>query len=335
VVGDILLDVVVRLDGLIQPDTDTYGHAVVGAGGQAANVAAWIAALGGSAALVSRHLIRQELRRHGVILHSPPAAPSTEPSSAPRREGQTGTVVSVATPDGRRTMLTDRGVTADLRPDKLDPAWFEGCDWHLPAHSLARSPLREATLALAARLPKLPVSVDYSSVIQALGVARFRELVVSLRPAVTFANHHKADLVGPSLSRRAPASAWSSSERAAVWWTAACTPPALSGRSTPPAPVTPSPPAGSSTPLVQVRWIQVATDGTPSWSTRNSMYQPGGARFGLAGTLAWSESLALATISRSTRRWPLSKEWVVTPFLISEAHRIPDACGVGMVMVWP
>jgi hypothetical protein len=76
VVGDILLDVVVRLDGLIQPDTDTYGHAVVGAGGQAANVAAWIVALGGSAALVGRHLIRQELRRRGVILHSPPAARS-------------------------------------------------------------------------------------------------------------------------------------------------------------------------------------------------------------------------------------------------------------------
>ena len=77
VVGDILLDVVVRLDGLIQPDSDIYGHAVVGAGGQAANVAAWIVALGGSAA-------------------------------------------------------------ADLRPDELDPAWFEGCGWlHLPAHSLA------------------------------------------------------------------------------------------------------------------------------------------------------------------------------------------------------
>jgi hypothetical protein len=37
VVGDIRLDVVVRLDGLIQPDTDTYEHAVVDAGGQAAN----------------------------------------------------------------------------------------------------------------------------------------------------------------------------------------------------------------------------------------------------------------------------------------------------------
>jgi hypothetical protein len=99
VVGDILLDVVVRLDGLIQPDTDIYGHAVVGAGGQAANVgaggqaanvAAWIVALGGSAALVGRHLIRQELRRHGVILHSPPAAPSTEPSSGLGREGGPG-----------------------------------------------------------------------------------------------------------------------------------------------------------------------------------------------------------------------------------------------------
>jgi sugar/nucleoside kinase (ribokinase family) len=111
---------------------------VVGAGGQAANVAAWIVALGGSASLVGRHLIRQELRRHGVILHSPPAAPSTEPSSGLGREGRTGTVVSVATPDGRRTMLTDRGVTADLRLDELDPAWFEGCGWHLPAHSLAR-----------------------------------------------------------------------------------------------------------------------------------------------------------------------------------------------------
>jgi hypothetical protein len=40
VVGDILLDAVVRLDGLIQPDTDTYGHAVIGAGGLATNIAA-------------------------------------------------------------------------------------------------------------------------------------------------------------------------------------------------------------------------------------------------------------------------------------------------------
>ena len=33
----------------------------------------------------------------------------------------------------------------------------------------------------------------------------------------------------------------------------------------------------------QEMWIQVAVDGTWFWSTRNSMYQPGGARVGVAG----------------------------------------------------
>ena len=38
--GDLLLDVVVRLDGPIAEDTDTYGRSRVAPGGQAANVAA-------------------------------------------------------------------------------------------------------------------------------------------------------------------------------------------------------------------------------------------------------------------------------------------------------
>lgn len=197
VVGDVLLDVVVKLDGPIRPDTDTYGRISVGAGGQAANVAAWIVALGGEAVLVGKlagdpaaHLVREELRRRGVRVCSPP----------PSGPGRTGTVVSVATPDGQRTMLTDRGVAAALRPAELDPAWFEGCGWlHVPTYSLARAPLRAATLAVAARLPAGAVSVDYSSVavIEALGVARFRELLLGLRPSVTFANEQEAELVGP------------------------------------------------------------------------------------------------------------------------------------------
>ena len=228
VVGDVLLDVVVKLDGPIALDTDAFGRTVVGAGGQAANVAAWIVALGGRAVLVGKlasdpaaRLIRQELRRRGVTVHSPQPRPGPTPGSSPSEglpggpsgddpsgEGRTGTVVSVATPDGRRTMLTDRGVAADLRPDELDPAWFERCGWlHVSAYSLARSTLREATLAITARLRGVPVSVDYASVavIQALGVARFRELVVALRPAVTFANEREAELVGPLPFPSAPA----------------------------------------------------------------------------------------------------------------------------------
>ena len=37
-VGDLLLDVVIRLDRPFTPDTDTYGESHAGAGGQAANV---------------------------------------------------------------------------------------------------------------------------------------------------------------------------------------------------------------------------------------------------------------------------------------------------------
>ena len=95
--GDLLLDVVVRLDGPIAPDTDTYGRTRVGAGGQAANVAAWVAALGGRARCVGKRVrdpagrvLVQELARLGVEV------------AGPETESRTGTVVSIATPDGKR-----------------------------------------------------------------------------------------------------------------------------------------------------------------------------------------------------------------------------------------
>src|SRR5215208_1810326 len=84
-----------------------------------------------------------------------------------------------------------------------------------------------------------------------------------------------------------------------------------------------------------VIWIQLAMEGMACWSTRNSMYQPGGVRLGLVGTVAWRVLLAWEVMVRSTSRWPLSKEWVVTPFLTSDAHRMVPAWGVVMVMVWP
>src|SRR6266550_3376842 len=96
--GDLLLDVIVRLEGPIAEDTDTYGRTRVGAGGQAANVAAWVAALGGRARFIGKRagdpaglLIAKELRQQGVEV------------VGPKVDSGTGTVVSIATPDGRRT----------------------------------------------------------------------------------------------------------------------------------------------------------------------------------------------------------------------------------------
>ena len=118
--GDLLLDVVVRLDGPIAEDTDTYGRTRVGPGGQAANVAAWTAALGGRARFIGKRaddpagvVLADELRRRGVEL------------AGPVQETGTGTVVSVATPDGKRTMLTDRGIAPGFAADELDASWLQ------------------------------------------------------------------------------------------------------------------------------------------------------------------------------------------------------------------
>ena len=59
--------------------------------------------------------------------------------AGPEVEAGTGTVVSVATPDGARTMLSDRGVSTDFAPDELDDGWLDDCEWlHVPGYSLVR-----------------------------------------------------------------------------------------------------------------------------------------------------------------------------------------------------
>ena len=51
VAGDVMLDVLVSRQRLLNPDDDTPTAITLSAGGQAANVAAWVCALGGRAGL--------------------------------------------------------------------------------------------------------------------------------------------------------------------------------------------------------------------------------------------------------------------------------------------
>ena len=190
--GDLLLDVVVRLDGPIVEDTDTYGRTRVGPGGQAANVAAWTAALGGRARFIGKRaddaagaMLADELRRRGVEL------------AGPVEEAGTGTVVSVATPDGKRTMLTDRGIAPGLEPHELDASWLEDCEWlHIAGYSLARPPIREASLAAAELAARVSVDLSSTAAIEAGGVDEFRKVLGRIRPDIVFANEEEARLVG-------------------------------------------------------------------------------------------------------------------------------------------
>ena len=120
--GDLLLDVIVRLEQPLATGADATARTVLRPGGQAANVAAWVAALGGRARFVGKRgdddaggSRRARLRELGVELVGP-----VEPAG-------NGVIVSLVAPDGERTMCPDRGVAPELRPDEIDAAWFAGC----------------------------------------------------------------------------------------------------------------------------------------------------------------------------------------------------------------
>jgi len=194
--GDLLLDVIVRLDEPLAPGADAVAVTRAGAGGQAANVAAWGVELGAAARFVGKRaddaagrLVDEEFRARGVDVVGPVVS------------GRNGIVVSFVVPDGDRTMASDRGVAPDLAPGELDPAWFEGADvLHLSGYSLMRSPIDAAAL-LAAELARgtgARVSVDLSAWtrIRDFGPAAFRARLEALEPDVVFANEPEWEIVG-------------------------------------------------------------------------------------------------------------------------------------------
>jgi sugar/nucleoside kinase (ribokinase family) len=179
--GDLLLDVIVQLDGPLVPGADRTARTHTGAGGQAANVAAWAAALGAEARFVTKRggdaageLVANELRGHGVELVGPVG-------------DRTGVVVAIVD-DGERTMASDRGCSPELRPDELDPSWFSCDALHLSGYALMREPIDGAALH-AARIARAAgagsVSIDLSS--WTLIDGPFRERVRELAPDVVFA----------------------------------------------------------------------------------------------------------------------------------------------------
>src|SRR2546430_2045732 len=187
--GDLLLDVVVRLEQPLVAGDDQIAVTSSGPGGQAANVAAWAAALGAEARFVGRRgddpaaeIVTRALVERGVDVLGPVG-------------GRTGVVVSLAS-GGDRTMASDRGVAPDLRPQDLDAGWFD-CDvLHLSGYSLLREPIASAAVAAAAfaREHGAKVTVDVST--WTLVDERFKEHVRAIAPEVVFATEAERAAVG-------------------------------------------------------------------------------------------------------------------------------------------
>jgi sugar/nucleoside kinase (ribokinase family) len=202
VLGDAHLDVVVRVSWPLAEDTDTPAATSLGVGGQGANVAAWVTALGGRSRLIAARgtdpaagLVADALAQLGVEVVGPVKA------------GRTGIVVSLSDGGQRRSMLTDRGVGTELAAGDLRSQWLDGCGWlHVAGYCFAREPVRGAALAAAAaaRAGAVRLSVDLSStaMIRGYGVEAFRELIASLQPDVLFGTEAEAALVAGLLDER-------------------------------------------------------------------------------------------------------------------------------------
>ncbi len=196
--GDLTLDVIARLRDPLAPGGDTNAEIHLSPGGQAANVAAWAAALGASSRLVAKRgdddagrLAFAKLAATGVDVLGPV-------------EGRNGVICALVSSDGERSMASDRGTAGEFREDELDPAWLEGCD-HLfvSGYALLKEPTRSAARRAVeiARAQGSAVSVDLAtwSAIRDAGPVQLREIVTQLAPDVVFATEREEEIFGGPL----------------------------------------------------------------------------------------------------------------------------------------
>jgi sugar/nucleoside kinase (ribokinase family) len=201
--GDLTLDVIVRIDEPIARGGDTKAQTRLAPGGQAANVAAWAVELGAGARYIGKRgadeagiLASRALEMRGVEVVGP-------------AEGRGGIICSLVDESGERSMLSDRGTATAFRPDELDPAWVRGCD-HLfvSGYALLAEPVRETARAAVdiARARGAAVSVDVASwsAVAEVGAAAVRSLLAEISPDVVFANEDEDRIIGGPL----PGTVW-------------------------------------------------------------------------------------------------------------------------------
>lgn len=172
VVGDVIEDVIVMPESEIRPNTDTNAKIHKSMGGQAANVASWLAYLGvqtrfvGCVGLTDVRKLDTELSQHGIET-------ALQSSAKP-----TGSLVVLVQGEDR-SMLTDRGANLDLNLNSIDPTGFSVV--YLSGYSLLGRDVAELeSFATRVRANGALLAIDPGSYgfIQDHGVERFRELML-------------------------------------------------------------------------------------------------------------------------------------------------------------
>ncbi|MEU8923260.1 PfkB family carbohydrate kinase [Kitasatospora sp. NPDC048545] len=192
VLGDLVEDVVVWVDGPLRHGTDSAARVFRRRGGSAANVARFAAGqyparfLGCVGEDAVGDGVVAELAGHGVDVRV-------------SRRGRTGSVVVLIDRDGERTMLPDRGAATLL--ERVPDEWLAGLTHlHVPAYSFDGEPVGSTAVDALARVRSAggTTSVDASStgMLEQYGRERFLALLTGLAPTLVFANRSESAYLG-------------------------------------------------------------------------------------------------------------------------------------------
>jgi ribokinase len=190
VIGDVIEDVIVIPESKIRPNTDTKSAIHKSMGGQAANVASWLAFFGvqtrfvGCVGLTDVRKLEAELDQIGIEA-------ALQSSAKP-----TGSLV-VLVQGASRSMLTDRGANLDLNLRAIDPTGFAAV--YLSGYSLFGRTLNEIKdFSARVRQAGAILAIDPGSYgfIEDHGLEAFKELISEAD--LIFPNFEEDQLLGLS-----------------------------------------------------------------------------------------------------------------------------------------
>ena len=190
VVGDVMLDVVVKPIGSIAPTSDTPARVRISRGGSGANLAASVAACGHHVIYVGS--CGADAARAVFV----GALTDAEVATALKvTDAATGVVVAVIADDGQRAMLTDRGANPLLDEEFVLAQLRDPFDHlHVSGYTLLDAATRSVGVAALRRAREMgrSTSVDVCSVGPLVEITAEVFLVAAREASMLFANEEEA-----------------------------------------------------------------------------------------------------------------------------------------------
>src|SRR5581483_6249674 len=121
VVGDVMVDIIVRPEGPIAIGSDRRATIRARSGGSAANQAAWLAYFGVAARLVGRVGAADRDAQAALFGEA-----GVEAHLAADETRESGRLIALIDPSGERSFFTDRGANDGLAASDIPDALFDG-----------------------------------------------------------------------------------------------------------------------------------------------------------------------------------------------------------------